>query len=82
MPTLIDLPKEDAALWFAKHIAYKNAKERDRAKTLLSFLVYTYRKLGEVLTWKMIQKEVIDDGMKRCMVLMAVKHWAAKPDYE
>ena len=83
MPSLVDLPEADVKMWYRKHLAYKNATEKNRAKALLSFLVYTYRRVGHDLTWAMIQKETInDDPTKRVLVLMAVKHWAAKPDYE
>lgn len=82
MTSLIDLPPADVKMWYEKHIAYKNASNTRRAPLLLSFLVYTYRKVGYGLTMAMIEKETINEPMKRIMLLMTVKHWAGKPDYE
>ena len=83
MPSLIDLPEADVKMWYRKHLAYKNATDKQRAKLLMDFLIYTYIKLGHALTWAMIQKETInDDPMKGVIVLTMVKYWAARPDYE
>ena len=81
MPALIDLPEAVVKLWFAKHLAYKNAKEKDRAKLLLDFLIYTYRNVGPELTMAMIEKETTCDRIQRAIVLTSVMNWAEKPDY-
>jgi len=82
MPSLIDLPEADVKLWFAKHLAYKNAKDKNRAKLFLDFLIYTYKKVGVQLTMAMIEKETKTDAMNRALTLTIVMNWANKPDYE